>query len=213
MLEEDIVAAIRAAPNENRARLAYAEWLLERGDPRGELIQVQCQMAQCQRPDPTLRARERRALTAVEAARPAWAAEWPPPYRLGFAEKLVVVDAATLLANATEIQRQHPLAELFLADGSEVVVSGDGSRYALLTKMEEGAGCTLDVGTEWTTTTVRVFERDGREVHCESFRFEHAYTSSSDWESGEVIESIALSADGRTLSLSLSEPGRVTRSV
>ena len=40
--DEDHLAAIRAAPNDDGPRLVYADWLLERGDPRGELIILQC---------------------------------------------------------------------------------------------------------------------------------------------------------------------------
>lgn len=36
------LAAIRAAPDDDAPRLVYADWLLERGDPRGELIILQC---------------------------------------------------------------------------------------------------------------------------------------------------------------------------
>lgn len=122
-------------------------------------------------------------------------------------------DAATLLAHQAEIRREHPLAAVALADGSEMVVSADRSRYAVLTTAKAGAGCTLDVGTEWTTTTVTVFDRDGRVLHAESSKSEHAYTSSSDWESGEAIEAIALSDDGRALTLTMSLSGEVTRAL
>src|SRR5574341_989219 len=30
------------APHDDAPRLVYADWLLDRGDPRGELIQIQC---------------------------------------------------------------------------------------------------------------------------------------------------------------------------
>lgn len=40
--DEDHIAAIRAAPDDDAPRLVYADWLLERGDPRGELIVLQC---------------------------------------------------------------------------------------------------------------------------------------------------------------------------
>jgi uncharacterized protein (TIGR02996 family) len=39
---EDHIAAIRAAPDDDAPRLVYADWLLERGDPRGVLIILQC---------------------------------------------------------------------------------------------------------------------------------------------------------------------------
>jgi uncharacterized protein (TIGR02996 family) len=39
---DDMLAAIRAAPADDAPRLVYADWLLERGDLRGELINLQC---------------------------------------------------------------------------------------------------------------------------------------------------------------------------
>jgi uncharacterized protein (TIGR02996 family) len=224
MLEGDFIAAIRAAPGDDEPRLAYANWLLERGDGRGELIAVQCQLAaragargrRRRRGEPTvreLRASERRLLAHAEGIRPDWAFAWPPRFVRGFASKIVVRDAATLFAHEAEIRGEHPLATLALADGSEMVISADRSRYAVLTTTKTGAGCTLDVGTEWTTTTVTVFDRDGRELHTESSKSEHAYTSSSDWESGEDIEAIALSENGRALTLTMSLSGKVTRAL
>ena len=39
--EAELLRAIREAPEDDGARLVYADWLLERDDPRGELIQLQ----------------------------------------------------------------------------------------------------------------------------------------------------------------------------
>jgi uncharacterized protein (TIGR02996 family) len=50
-------AAIASAPEEPAGYLVYADWLQERGEPRGELIVVQRALAAAPR-DPTLRARE-----------------------------------------------------------------------------------------------------------------------------------------------------------
>ena len=40
-----LIAAILAAPDDDAPRLVYADWLMERGDPRGELIALQCRPA------------------------------------------------------------------------------------------------------------------------------------------------------------------------
>lgn len=40
---EELLAAIRARPDDDAPRLVYADFLLEEGDPRGELIMLQCQ--------------------------------------------------------------------------------------------------------------------------------------------------------------------------
>ncbi len=46
MTDEDrLLEAIIAAPDDDAPRLVYADWLQGRGDPRGELILLQCQLA------------------------------------------------------------------------------------------------------------------------------------------------------------------------
>jgi uncharacterized protein (TIGR02996 family) len=39
------LTAIRDRPNDEATRLIYADWLEERGDPRGEFIRVECELA------------------------------------------------------------------------------------------------------------------------------------------------------------------------
>jgi len=43
---EALLAAVLAAPADDGARLVYADWLLEQGDPRGELIQLECALVE-----------------------------------------------------------------------------------------------------------------------------------------------------------------------
>ncbi len=40
-----LLAAVLAAPDDDAPRLVYADWLMEQGDPRGEFIAVQCELA------------------------------------------------------------------------------------------------------------------------------------------------------------------------
>ena len=42
---EALLAAIIESPEEDAPRLVYADWLQAQGDPRGELIQLQCQLS------------------------------------------------------------------------------------------------------------------------------------------------------------------------
>jgi uncharacterized protein (TIGR02996 family) len=42
--EASLLAAIREAPEDDAPRLVYMDWLLERGDPRGELLRVQLEL-------------------------------------------------------------------------------------------------------------------------------------------------------------------------
>ena len=39
--EADMLAALRANPHDDAARLVYADWLIERGDERGELLMLE----------------------------------------------------------------------------------------------------------------------------------------------------------------------------
>lgn len=67
MLDEAaLLAAIAAAPDDDRPRLIYADWLLERGEARGELIQIQIALARGGGAvdGEALRARERALLEA-----------------------------------------------------------------------------------------------------------------------------------------------------
>lgn len=70
---QQLLAAIAAQPADDAPRLAYAGWLAARGDPRGEFIHAQCELARLSPGDPRaveLRGRER-ALLAEHGAR--WA--------------------------------------------------------------------------------------------------------------------------------------------
>lgn len=46
--EERFLQAIEAHPDDDESRLVYADWLEERGDPRGEFIRVQCEMEEAE---------------------------------------------------------------------------------------------------------------------------------------------------------------------
>src|SRR5262245_46917946 len=45
MNDEAFLQAILANPDDDHLRLIYADWLEERGDPRGEFIRVQIELA------------------------------------------------------------------------------------------------------------------------------------------------------------------------
>lgn len=45
MTEEDLLAQIRQRPDDDAPRLLFADWLDERGDPRGEFVRLQCTLA------------------------------------------------------------------------------------------------------------------------------------------------------------------------
>lgn len=49
--EAELVASIVAAPDDDAPRTVYADWLLERGNPRGELMTTQCALARAEADD------------------------------------------------------------------------------------------------------------------------------------------------------------------
>ena len=75
--EADLQAAIAAAPDDDSPRLVYADWLLERGDPRGELISVQCASERLAATDPRRRALEASANRLLDR----YGTTWTEPIR------------------------------------------------------------------------------------------------------------------------------------
>jgi uncharacterized protein (TIGR02996 family) len=68
---QQLLAAIHIRPDDDAPRLDYASWLADRGDPRGEFIRAQCELARLAPSDPRhkqLRARERELLATYGAA-------------------------------------------------------------------------------------------------------------------------------------------------
>jgi uncharacterized protein (TIGR02996 family) len=65
-----LLAAVLADPGDDAARLVYADFLTQSGDPRGELITVQCALATARRRDRT--ALSRRAKALLRAHRRTW---------------------------------------------------------------------------------------------------------------------------------------------
>lgn len=43
--EESLIQGILASPNNDDLRLIYADWLEERGDPRGEFLRLEAELA------------------------------------------------------------------------------------------------------------------------------------------------------------------------
>src|SRR6202011_4453577 len=50
--EQALLLAILDAPEDDAPRLIYADWLEERGEPRGEFIRIQCELARLGGDDP-----------------------------------------------------------------------------------------------------------------------------------------------------------------
>jgi uncharacterized protein (TIGR02996 family) len=110
---EDLLAAVLARPDDETPRLVYADWLTERGDPRGFLIQLQCALARGTGPREELEKRARKLLDKHEA-------RWVAPFqhlvekwewRRGFVEA-AVAPGARIAPALEEIVRHTPLRRL-----------------------------------------------------------------------------------------------------
>ncbi len=125
MEEAAFLRLLAAAPADDAPRLIYADWLDDRGDPRGLLIRTQCALARLPADDP-----RRVDLEAVEAQLlDAHAAAWARPlvgrargwgFRRGFVEELTL-SADDLLAGAADLAYPGHLRTLHLSDvGSDL---------------------------------------------------------------------------------------------
>ena len=105
--------AIRAAPDDDLPRLIYADFLDERGDPRGEFIRIQIERPRLPRDDPRrgeLKAREDELLRRHRE-------EWEGPlaavvshavFRRGFIDDVLVI-AEGFLAHAKTLFARPPV--------------------------------------------------------------------------------------------------------
>lgn len=69
-MESTLLAAVCASPESDTPRRVYADWLIDRGDPRGRFIAVQCELVSLPRDDPrrgALQGEERALLDEHEA--------------------------------------------------------------------------------------------------------------------------------------------------
>jgi uncharacterized protein (TIGR02996 family) len=106
--------AIREQPDDDLPRLIYADYLDERGDPRGEFIRVQCLLEGLAEDNPRyeeLKRREAELLTDENWS--SWGGHLRPfvyswQFRRGFVEK-VWISNRSLLANAPQLFRLAPI--------------------------------------------------------------------------------------------------------
>lgn len=112
--EHNFLESIRAAPEDDAPRLVFADWLEEQGDPRCDLIRVQCEMAQLEETDDRykeLKYREREILRRHEPKWLAPVAHLPIPghqFRRGFIEQ-VELDAELFCEKLPEVTAALPM--------------------------------------------------------------------------------------------------------
>src|ERR1043165_7811706 len=122
MTDTNFLQEIIADPDNDIPRLIYADWLEERGDPRGEFIRLQCQRASL--PEDATQARTRllaREEEFLSRHRQVWSGSWPESIQLGFERGLVMWatgDVDTLLQIEQSLFAQHPITNLTIAGGN-----------------------------------------------------------------------------------------------
>jgi uncharacterized protein (TIGR02996 family) len=114
-----------ADPDDDAPRLIFADYLDERGDPRGEFIRVQVALAQLSAGDPRRRPLQDREAALLAKFHRAWSdplrriAGWTE-FRRGFVET-VNVEARTFLLKAVDLFRMAPVRHVrFLDVGSSL---------------------------------------------------------------------------------------------
>jgi uncharacterized protein (TIGR02996 family) len=102
--EAQLLAGVMAAPEDLTRRLVYADWLQERGDPRGELITLQCrlQMGAPASELATLHKREQELLATHEP-------QWLAALGLEPGEGTFLCGMVEILRTTGERLRQHAL--------------------------------------------------------------------------------------------------------
>ena len=127
---EELLGAVLEDPADDRPRLVLADWLIERGDPRGEFISIQCELARSEQPAHALKEREA-ALLADH--REAWSAPGPAltRFRRGFVESVTVPDAQAL-PDLEPFFLREPVTELVFESARLI----DSERFAALGWLE-----------------------------------------------------------------------------
>lgn len=146
--ETDLVDAICTAPELDEPRLAYARWLDERGDPRGEFIRASCT------PGGEARAAELLALhgerwTSGIVCELAGELSHPPRFERGFIAELYVMGTVDELlldyADAVCALRPVPVAVILAAE--RVLLRADQRAYAWQSRADNAiviAGASLE---------------------------------------------------------------------
>lgn len=123
MTERALLQTILEQSDEDAPRLMYADWLEERGDPRGEFIRVQCELARKGLPEGRrieLEVREWQLQTAHEkdwvGPLRGWVDAWG--FQRGFIEQ-VTLSARDFLDHAEDMFQWTPLREVRLLGASE----------------------------------------------------------------------------------------------
>jgi uncharacterized protein (TIGR02996 family) len=134
-VRQQFLASILANHDDKKARLVYGDLLQEAGDPRGELIAMQCARVELGEGDARIAEVDARIEELLKKHKRAWTSACGEnkgaryEYRRGFVEKLSL-DAADLWKNADRIFAAEPIEELNIWKIDESPTKRGNSRLA-----------------------------------------------------------------------------------
>lgn len=120
-IDTAFLTSICENPEDDTTRLIYADWLEERGDPRGEFIRAQIELANMTTDSPRRRERAYQAHQLLEKHSKEWASvlsshveEWH--FRRGFIDK-IAISAKNLVEQGERIFRLAPIERIRVSGG------------------------------------------------------------------------------------------------
>lgn len=114
--EAALLQAVLESPEDDGVRLIYADWLEERGDPRGEFIRLQCHLAHLPADHEDRKTLAERETTLLTEFGFAWRQRLPPilrcqPFVRGFVEQ-ASMGTSDFLVHAEQIFSLAPIRHL-----------------------------------------------------------------------------------------------------
>lgn len=120
--EDAFLVAIRDEPDDLTPRLVFADWLEERGDPRGEFIRLQCLLSQMDEDDPAAEAFQHRTDELFDRHEDEWVSD-PPDV----AEEMAI-----------DFSKDGNFSQMFVSGGKLTTVQGtyqrDGDKVTITSK-------------------------------------------------------------------------------
>src|SRR5262245_29946711 len=152
--DEAFLQAVLDHPEDDAVRLIYGDWLMDRGDPRGEFIHVQCRLALLPRDEPQRRSLQRREQELLDRHRTEW--ERPagsvgsrPVFSRGFVEGLTL-DAEDFLDHAADLFGRTPLRRVSLQSAAGFVEQVAASPFlGRLTDLDVSGNVLTDVDVRY----------------------------------------------------------------
>lgn len=149
--------AICDRPDDDDPRLVYADWLDERGDPRGEFIRLQIELARLLPDHPHRPPLERRQAELRRAHDSRWRAELPElpglvwgSFSRGFVGSVVAHSTAAFLSQAPALFAAAPMQRLrvFGLDTAALDAAFSATALRRLRELELGGNLLRDFGAQ-----------------------------------------------------------------